>query len=156
MSTYTLSIGDILDDLRTAIGDDLAVGDLTYTWQHKFEGPALRWVPAVGASDYPLISLEVAEAEVVAGARIDEHFLPVVVHALIKPDLNPAASVYQVTREMGEALIAQIMDADRFAPREIAGYGVDRESMAIDDLFDKGLGIYSILLRFSFAVEDDG
>ena len=151
---YTVDIGTLLDNVRTAIGATTTVDGTDYTWKRMVEGPPLRWMGAV--TDYPLICIDPEETEVMDGAMRDEHETPVAVYAVIQPNLAPAARVYTVLRELGEQLINDLMSAaDRIGnERRLIRYGVDDEVMGEGDFFDRGFGVYRIVLGVKCWVED--
>ena len=151
---YTVDQGALLDRIRTAIGASTTVGLTVYTWKHKLEGPALRWLKAT--TDYPLITLEIDDTAVEPGASLDQALMGVTVYAVIKPSTAPAARVYQVIRELGEQLLSDIMSAPtRIANwRQALSWGIDYETMDAEDVYDQGFGVYKIELGLGCVVED--
>lgn len=151
---YTVDQGALLDRIRTAIGVSTTVGLTVYTWQHKLEGPALRWLKEV--TDYPLITLELGDTAIDPGASLDEAVVGVTIYAVIRPSTSPAARVYQVVRELGEQLLSDVMSAaTRIANwRHPLTWGVDTDTMEAEDVYDQGLGVYKIELACGCVVED--
>ncbi|HET6497026.1 MAG TPA: hypothetical protein VFH61_16860 [Thermoleophilia bacterium] len=151
---YSVDQGALLDRIRTAIGASTTVGVTVYTWKHKLEGPALRWLKLV--TDYPLITLEIGDTAVEPGAALDQVTVGVTVYAVIKPSTAPPARVYQVVRELGEQLLSDIMSA----PARIANWrhpltwGIDYDAMDAEDVYDQGFGVYKIDLACGCVVED--
>lgn len=152
---YTVAIGTLLDQIRTAIGASTTVNGTTYTWARMVEGPALRWMDEAG--DYPLICLDVGDTDVVDGADKDTHETPVTIHAVIKPSLDPAARVFTVVRELGEKLLNDVMSATARIgnERRLVSYGVDKDTMGDADAFNLGdFGVYRIVLGVQCWIED--
>ena len=152
--SYTVDTGKILDAIRDAAGASVVAGGVTYTWAHKLEGPAMRWLDLL--ADYPALTLEVVGTQVIGMGKRKEHITSVAVYAIVKLDLNPAALIYTQTRVMGEALLNALMSATTRIGnmRQLANYGVDTDIMGMEHYAEQGFGVYRIELEVLCFPED--
>ena len=154
---WSLSTETILDQIRDAIGTSTTVGSSTLTWKWKLEGPPLRWLAE--RSDYPAIVLEPGDTEGTPSTTQVILDLPVTIYVIVKVsrvrEASPiSAKVYEMVRQCGEAVLADIMDKGNklggsiVQDRDFVRAGVDYDTT--DEVFDDGLAVYAMEIVFNY------
>ena len=158
---WSFGTSEVLSKVRAAIGPSTTVGSTTFTWKTVAEGPLLRWLDDK-TTDYPAIILDLGD-----GAAQDQKskircIQPLTVWVVVQSTAASATGispkVYEMTRLLGEAVLASIMNtgprlgSEALNDRALVSWGVDKE--ATGEFQDRGLCIYRGTFEIGYYVNE--